>query len=81
MTVHDYKAIFKELTHRSDVREHHSETITRFIWGLGLKIRCVMIIGSYDLDTVEEAVEEAFGCCIKDRLYFKNICQCQGPVF
>jgi len=31
MFVPDYMAIFKDLTHHSDVREHQSETITRFV--------------------------------------------------
>ena len=38
MSVHDYIAIFKDLTLRSDMREHHSETITRFVWVLWPKI-------------------------------------------
>ena len=29
--VQNYIAIFKDLTHRSDVREHHYEAITRFV--------------------------------------------------
>ena len=33
MPVQDYIAIFEDLTRRSDVREHHSQTITRFVWG------------------------------------------------
>jgi len=48
ISVQDYIAIFKDLTHRSDVREHHSETITRFIWGLRSKLRYALITGSYD---------------------------------
>ena len=49
MSVHDYIVIFKDLTHRSDVRERHSEIITRFVWGLRSKIKRVMITGPYDL--------------------------------
>ena len=56
-SVHDYIAIFKDLTHRSEVREHPSETLTRFVWGLQPKIKRAMIIDSYDLDTVEEAFD------------------------
>ena len=41
------------------MNEHHSETITRFVWGLRSKIRRVMIIGSYDLNTIEEAFDVA----------------------
>ena len=59
MSVHDYIAIFKNLTHRSEVREHPSETITRFVWDLRPKINRVMITGPYDLDTVEEAFDVA----------------------
>jgi len=29
----DYIAIFEDLTRYSDVREHRSQTITRFVWG------------------------------------------------
>ena len=45
LSVQDYIAIFKNLTHRSDVREHPSETITRFVWGLRSKIKRAMING------------------------------------
>jgi len=34
MSVHDYIAIFKDLTHSSEVSEHPSETVTRFVWNL-----------------------------------------------
>jgi len=67
MSVHDYIAIFKDLTHRSNMSEHHSETIFRFVWGLRSKIRCAMITGSYDLDTIEEA----FDVALKINLTFK----------
>jgi len=56
MSVQDYVIVFKDLTHRTDVREHYSETITRFACGLRSKIRRVMITNSYDLNTVEEAL-------------------------
>ena len=49
LSVQDYIAIFKNLTHRSDVRERHSEIISRFVWGLRSKIKRVMITGPYDL--------------------------------
>jgi len=51
------------------VREHHYEIITMFIWGLRPKIRCTVITGSYDLDTVEEA----FDFAIKVDVTFKTI--------
>ena len=59
MPVQDFIAIFDDLTRRSDVREHHSETITRFVWGLRPKIKRFMITDPYDLDTVEEAFDVA----------------------
>jgi len=69
MSVHDYIAIFKDLTHRSEVREHPSKTITRFVWGLRLKIKRVMITSPYDLDTVEEA----FDVALRLDLIFKTL--------
>ena len=54
MFVQDYIAIFKDLTHRNDVREKYYETITRFVWDLRPKIRRAMVIRPYDLDTIEE---------------------------
>ena len=69
MSVQDYIAIFKDFTHRSDVREHHSETITMFVWGLQPKIRRGMITDSYDLNTVEEA----FDVALKIDLAFKTL--------
>ena len=59
MSVHEYINIFKDLTHRSEVREHPSETLTRFIWGLRPKIKHAMITDPYDLDTVEDAFDVA----------------------
>jgi len=59
MFVHDYIAIFKNLTHCSEVREHHSKTVTRFVWGLRSKMEHAMITDPYDLDTVEEAFDVA----------------------
>ena len=53
MSVQDYIAL------RCDVREHRSHVVTRFVWDLRSKIRCDMIIGSYDLDTVEEVFDVA----------------------
>jgi len=52
MSVYDYIAIFKDLTHRNEVREHPSETVTRFIWGLSPKIKRAMITGPYDLEII-----------------------------
>jgi len=31
MSVQDYITIFKDLTHRSNMSEHHLETITKFV--------------------------------------------------
>ena len=59
MSVHNYIVIFKGLTHHSEVREHPSETVIRFVRGLRPKIKCVMITGQYDLDTVEDAFDVA----------------------
>ena len=56
LSVQDYIVIFKDLIHRSDVSEHPSKTVTRFVWGLRPKIKRAMITGPYDLDTVEEAL-------------------------
>ena len=64
MSVQDYIAIFKNLTH-----QHHSEIITRFVWGLRPKVRRVMITGAYDLDTVEEV----FDVVLKIYLTFKML--------
>ena len=57
MFVQDYIVKFEYLTLHYDLREHRSHTVTRFVWGLRFKIRRVMITGSYDLDTVEEAFD------------------------
>ena len=51
------------------MREHHSETITRFIWGLRPKIKRTVITDTYNLDTVEEA----FDVAIKIDLTFKTL--------
>ena len=59
ISVHDYIIIFKNLTHRTEVREHSSEIVTRFVWGLRSKIKRAMITGPYDLDIVEEAFDVA----------------------
>ena len=40
MSIQDYIAMFKDLTHHSDVREHYSENINRFVWGLQPKMVC-----------------------------------------
>jgi len=67
MSVQNYIAIFRDLTHHNDVTEHHSETIIRFVWDLWSKIRRAMITRSYDLDIVEEA----FDVALKIDLTFK----------
>jgi len=69
MSVQDYITILKDLIHRSDVREHHSKTITRFIWDLRPKIGRAKVTGSYDLDTVKEA----FDVASKLNLTFKTL--------
>ena len=60
---------WSQQTSCSDVREHHSETITRFVWGLRSKIRRAMITDSYDLDIVEEA----FDVALNINLTFKTL--------
>ena len=77
MSVQDYITIFKNSTHRTNVREHHSENITWFVWSLQPKIRCAMIIGSYDLDTVKEA----FDVALKIDLILKTLVKAKGSVF
>ena len=52
MSVQDYITIFKNLTHRGDVREHYFENITRFVWALRPKIRRAVVTDSYDLHIV-----------------------------
>ena len=69
MSVHDYIAIFKDLTHHSEVREHPSKTVTRFVWGLRSKIKRAMITGPYDLDTIEKA----FNVALRLNLTFKTL--------
>jgi len=66
--VHDFLTIFKGLSHRNGMREHQSETITRFVRGLRPKIRRAMITGPYDLDIVEKA----FDVALKLDLTFKS---------
>ena len=73
MSIQDYIAKFEDLTLRCDVR-HHYHTVTRFVWGLRYKIRRVMITGSYDLNTVEEAVNVA----LKIELTFKSLVNTKG---
>jgi len=76
MSVQDYIAEFDNLTLHCDVREHRSHTITRFVGVLRFKIKCAMISGSYDLDTIERLL-----ICLKDRLDFQKVSQYQGLVF
>ena len=59
MSFEDYIAKFENLTLRCNVREHHSQIVTRFVCGLRSKIRRAMIIGSYNLDTIEEVFDVA----------------------
>jgi len=67
MSVQNYVAIFEDFISCSDVREHRSEIIARFVWGLKFKIRCAMITDFYNLDTVEEV----FDVALKIDLTFK----------
>ena len=69
MSVQEYIAKFEDLTLHCDVREHHSQVVTRFVWDLRSKIRRVIITGSYDLDTIEEA----FDVTLKMNLTFKKL--------
>jgi len=69
MSVQNCIVVFEDLTRHSDMREHCSQTITRFVWGLKSKIRRAMITNSYDLDTGEEA----FDVAIKIDLTFKTL--------
>jgi len=81
MSVQDYITIFKDLTHRSDIREHHSKTITKFIWGLRPKLRRALITRSYDLDTIEEAFDVTLklGSTFKTLVNSKARCfKCEG---
>ena len=41
------------------MRDYHSQIITRFVWSLMSKVKRAMITGSYDLNTVEEALDVA----------------------
>ena len=69
MSVQDYIAKFEDLTHHCDVREHHSQTITRFVLGLRSKIKYAMITSSHDVDTLEVA----FDFALKIDLNFKGL--------
>jgi len=51
------------------VREHRSQTITRFVSGLKSKIKRAMVTSSHDVDTVEEALDFA----LKINLTFKGL--------
>ena len=69
ISVRDYITIFEDLTHHCDVREHCSQIITRFVLGLRSKIKCNMITGFHDADTLEEA----FDFALKLDLTFKEL--------
>ena len=73
MSVQDYITILNDLTQRSDVREHHSETITRFVWDLRPKIRHAMITGSYNCSYNLNIIEETFDVALKIDLTFKTL--------
>jgi len=59
MSVQDYIAIFENITRHCDVREHYSQTITRFVSGLRSKIKCAIIMSFHDVDTLEKAFDFA----------------------
>ena len=59
------------------MRENCSHTVTRFVWNLKSKIRCAMIIGSYDLDIVEEN----FDVALKIGLTFKILVNAKAWYF
>ena len=65
--------IFKDLAYRSNVREHHSETITRFVRDLRPKIRHAMITGSYNCSYNLNTIEETFDVALKIDLTFKTL--------
>ena len=44
MSIQNYIAIFEDLTRCYDVREHRSQTISRFILGLRSKVKRAMIM-------------------------------------
>ena len=67
---------YLKTTHRSEVREHPSETLTRFVWGLRSKIKRA-ITGPYDLDTVEDA----FDVALKLDLTFKTLANAKAKCY
>ena len=69
LSVRDYIARFENLTHRYDVGEYRSLTITRFVSGLKSNIRRAMIISSYGVDFTEDT----FDFTLKIDLTFKRI--------
>ena len=69
MFVREYTARFEDLTHRYDVRENHSQTITRFVSDLRSNIRRAIITSSYSVGYVEDA----FDFSLKIDLTFKGI--------
>ena len=69
MFFQNYIAIVEDLTCLCNLREHHSHIITRFASGLRSKIKCNMITGFHDVDTLEEA----FDFALKLHLTFKEL--------
>ena len=49
MSIQNFIVIFEDLTCRCDVREHGSQTITRFVSALRSKIKHAMITSSHDV--------------------------------
>ena len=69
LSVRDYIVIFEDLTRRCDVREHHSQIITRFVSSLRYNIRCATIISFYGVNFTEDV----FDFTLKIDLTFKRI--------
>ena len=54
LSVRDYIARFEDLICCCDVREHRSQTITRFVSGLRSDIKRIMTTSSYGVDSIED---------------------------
>jgi len=76
MSDQEYITTFEDLTCHCDMREHRFQTITRFVSSLRSKIRRAIIIGSYNLNTIEEAFDVAL-----KMTDFQKVGQYQGLVF
>ena len=69
LSVSDYITRFEDLTHRYDVKEHCSHTITRFVSRLRYNTRRAIITSFYGVDSVIDA----FDFALKIDLTFKGI--------